>query len=115
MKVCGVNTLFTTIFPKVKYLHDWRTTRGPPALICAFAEVFNAAHDSLDLLINNAGVMMPPFGTTAEGFELQIGVNYIGHFALSVFRLGCAQLSKRGLTTGLKMEPMLYVSPTEAK
>ena len=52
-------------------------------LVRAFAETFGAAHGRLDLLINNAGVMMPPFGTTAEGFELQIGVNYIGHFALT--------------------------------
>ena len=49
----------------------------------AFAGAFNAAHGRVDLLINNAGVMIPPFGTTAEGFELQIGVNYIGHFALT--------------------------------
>jgi len=49
----------------------------------AFAGAFNAAHDRLDILINNAGVMMPPFGTTQEGYELQIGVNYIGHFALT--------------------------------
>ncbi|MCH7639515.1 MAG: SDR family NAD(P)-dependent oxidoreductase [Bacteroidetes bacterium] len=49
----------------------------------AFAGAFNAAHDRLDILINNAGVMMPPFGITQEGYELQIGVNYIGHFALT--------------------------------
>ena len=48
-----------------------------------FAGFFHDASDRLDLLINNAGVMMPPFGTTSEGFELQIGVNYIGHFALT--------------------------------
>lgn len=49
-----------------------------------FAEQFASEHASLDLLINNAGVMMPPKRqTTADGFELQFGTNYLGHFALT--------------------------------
>lgn len=48
-----------------------------------FAERTLSDHDRLDLLINNAGVMIPPLTRTTDGFELQIGVNFLGHFALT--------------------------------
>jgi len=48
-----------------------------------FAASFHAQYDQLDLLINNAGIMVPPFGTTTQGFESQFGVNHLGHFLLT--------------------------------
>lgn len=48
-----------------------------------FADIFKQKYSKLDLLINNAGVMMPPYSKTKDGFELQIGTNHLGHFALT--------------------------------
>lgn len=57
----------------------------------AFATEFRSRHASLDLLVNNAGIMMTPRALTADGFELQFGTNHLGHFAL----------------TGLLLDPLL--------
>jgi NAD(P)-dependent dehydrogenase (short-subunit alcohol dehydrogenase family) len=54
------------------------------ASVRSFAEGFLADHDRLDLLINNAGIMACPQGTTVDGFELQFGTNHLGHFLLGV-------------------------------
>lgn len=48
-----------------------------------FAEDFIVHHERLDILINNAGVMICPYSKTEEGFEIQIGTNHLGHFALT--------------------------------
>lgn len=47
------------------------------------AAELHATHPRIDLLINNAGIMYPPRQTTRDGFELQFGVNHLGHFALT--------------------------------
>jgi NAD(P)-dependent dehydrogenase (short-subunit alcohol dehydrogenase family) len=52
-----------------------------------FSEEFKQDFTKLDLLINNAGVMMPPYSKTADGFEIQFGTNHLGHFALTGFLL----------------------------
>lgn len=48
-----------------------------------FSEKINRTESRLDFLINNAGVMIPPPSKSKEGYELQFGVNFIGHFALT--------------------------------
>jgi NAD(P)-dependent dehydrogenase (short-subunit alcohol dehydrogenase family) len=62
--------------PRILDLADLSSVR-------AFAVEVEAAHPSIDLLINNAGVMMPPRQETADGFELQFGTNHLGHVALT--------------------------------
>lgn len=50
----------------------------------SFAAAFKEGHGSLDMLINNAGVMaLPQRQVTAQGFEQQFGVNFLGHFLLT--------------------------------
>lgn len=48
-----------------------------------FAKAFQAKYKTVDVLINNAGVMAPPYSKTEDGFELQLGANYLGHFLLT--------------------------------
>jgi NAD(P)-dependent dehydrogenase (short-subunit alcohol dehydrogenase family) len=60
---------------------------GDLASVRQFAGEFTGRFDRLDLLINNAGVMVPPFSKTKDGFELQFGTNHLGHFSLTAHLL----------------------------
>ncbi len=64
-------------------LHVLRLDLADLSSVREFAEAFRQRFDRLDLLINNAGVMACPRRETADGFELQFGVNHLGHFALT--------------------------------
>jgi NAD(P)-dependent dehydrogenase (short-subunit alcohol dehydrogenase family) len=63
------------------------------AAVRSAARDFKSRYERLDLLINNAGVMVPPYGTTVDGFELQFGTNHLGHFALTGLLLGMVTTS----------------------
>ena len=53
------------------------------ASVRAFADAIRKRHPALHLLVNNAGVMAIPLRRTADGFEMQLGTNHLGHFALT--------------------------------
>ena len=66
------------------------------AAVAALGEQLNAEGRPIDILINNAGVMTPPErDTTADGFELQFGSNYLGHFALTAHLLPLLRAADR--------------------
>ena len=58
------------------------------ASVRRFADTFQSKTDRLDILANNAGIMMVPYGRTEDGFERQLGTNHLGHFALTGLLIG---------------------------
>ena len=56
---------------------------GSLASIRSAADELRTRHPSIDLLINNAGVMDVPYGLTEDGFETHLGINHLGHFAFT--------------------------------
>lgn len=51
--------------------------------VAEFVKAFKKKYKKLDILLNNAGIMTVPYGKTEDGFELQNGINHLGHFALT--------------------------------
>jgi NAD(P)-dependent dehydrogenase (short-subunit alcohol dehydrogenase family) len=56
---------------------------GSTKSIHAFADRINSSGRKIDILINNAGIMACPQGTTDDGFEMQFGTNHLGHFLMT--------------------------------
>jgi NAD(P)-dependent dehydrogenase (short-subunit alcohol dehydrogenase family) len=65
---------------RVRFMH---LDLGSLASIHRFATHFKTSYSRLDLLLNNAGVILMPYRTTEDGFESQVGINHLGHFALT--------------------------------
>ena len=66
------------------------------ASVREFSRTFCSRYDKLDILINNAGVMASPYLKTSDGFELQFGVNYLGHFLLTNLLLPRLEAASEG-------------------
>jgi NAD(P)-dependent dehydrogenase (short-subunit alcohol dehydrogenase family) len=64
-------------------VHAVRLDLASLASVREAADEIASAYGPIDLLVNNAGVMWTPCRRTADGFELQLGVNHLGHFALT--------------------------------
>lgn len=65
---------------RVRYMHlDLGSLRS----IHGFAASFSTVYSRLDILLNNAGVILIPYQTTEDGFESHVGINHLGHFALT--------------------------------
>ena len=69
-------------YPKTK-IACMQLDLGSLKSVRAFAMAFTERYSKIDLLINNAGIMMPPFSLSEDGFESQLAANYLGHFALT--------------------------------
>jgi len=65
----------------------WELDLSSLLSVKSFAKLFLDGNDGPDLLINNAGLMAIPYQLTSDGFEMQFGVNYLGHFALTALFL----------------------------
>ncbi len=59
------------------------------ASVRQFAATFNEEFPQLDVLVNNAGVLLVPFAKTIDGFEQHMGINHLGHFALTGYLMSC--------------------------
>ncbi|BBH31496.1 SDR family NAD(P)-dependent oxidoreductase [Pseudomonas sp. St290] len=73
----------------------------------SFGERLRSSRDSLDLLINNAAVMAPPKRqVTCDGFELQFGTNYLGHFALTAQLLPLLRKGNKRAWSAFQASPL---------
>ena len=78
------------------------------ASVRAFADGFAESGATVDVLVNNAGIMAVPYSLTVDGFESQIGTNHLGHFALTNLLL--PKITDRVVTVSSMMHLLGYIS-----
>ncbi|KAF7262873.1 retinol dehydrogenase 13-like [Rhynchophorus ferrugineus] len=84
MKSCETTREEIVLDTKNKYVYCRPCDLASLDSIRSFVKAFKKQEDRLDILINNAGVMRTPEGSkTKDGFEMQLGVNHMGHFLLT--------------------------------
>ncbi|XP_044746872.1 retinol dehydrogenase 13-like isoform X2 [Coccinella septempunctata] len=93
MKKCEAAREEIVLETKNKYVYCRKCDLASMDSIKKFVEQFKKEEKRLDILINNAGVMRPPYSKTRDGFELQLGVNHMGHFLLTNLLLDLLQQS----------------------
>ena len=74
----------------------------------ASVRAFADSVDSVDVLVNNAGIMAVPYAQTVDGFESQIGTNHLGHFALTNLLL--PKITERVVTVSSQMHLFGWIS-----
>ena len=74
----------------------------------ASVRAFADGVDTVDVLVNNAGIMAVPYAQTVDGFESQIGTNHLGHFALTNLLL--PKITDRVVTVSSTMHLIGYIS-----
>jgi len=100
--ILGVRNTGKAAIVKAEILKQYPTARieiyaldlSDLASIEHFAKEVLTNHDQVDVLINNAGIMMCPFSTTKDGFEIQMGTNHLGTFALTGRLMGILKNTK---------------------
>ncbi|MBV6642133.1 MAG: SDR family NAD(P)-dependent oxidoreductase [Cyclobacteriaceae bacterium] len=81
------------IYPDAK-LKCLEIDLGKQSSVRAFVKQFFLHYKQLDLLVNNAGIMMTPYEITEDGFEGQLATNYLGHFTLTALLLETLEKTK---------------------
>ncbi|CAG9789530.1 unnamed protein product [Diatraea saccharalis] len=93
MEKCETSRRDIVMETRNKYVYCRPCDLASTESIRNFVQTFKSEEPHLHVLVNNAGVMEPPRGVTKDGFEIQLGVNHLGHFLLTNLLLDTLEAS----------------------